>query len=83
MLRNGTCKWFDDFKGYGFIRPDPDDDSPDAIVHHSVIVMPGRRTLGEGQRVLYRPHATSKGLVALDVEPLEPTPEPKLRAVRT
>jgi len=41
-------KWFDDAKGYGFAQ---DEDGRDVFVHHSVIQMPGFRTLDEGDLV--------------------------------
>ena len=45
---NGTVKWFDDKKGYGFITVDG---GKDAFVHFSAIEGDGFRTLTEGQRV--------------------------------
>lgn len=47
----GTVKWFNDEKGYGFLRPDGG--GGDVFVHHSGIVMEGFRTLQEGERVQY------------------------------
>lgn len=82
MAPEGTVKWFDDDKGYGFINPD--DASEDAFVHHTDIVMDGYATLSEGQRVSYELTQTEKGPKALNVkvaegpgpaEPMEP-PEP-------
>lgn len=45
---NGTVKWFDEKKGYGFITVDG---GKDAFVHHSNIEGTGFKTLAEGQRV--------------------------------
>ncbi len=45
---NGTVKWFDEKKGYGFITVDG---GKDAFVHFSAIQGNGFRTLAEGQRV--------------------------------
>jgi cold shock protein len=48
VVVNGTVKWFDDKKGYGFITVDG---GKDAFVHFSAIEGDGFRTLTEGQRV--------------------------------
>lgn len=45
---NGTVKWFDEKKGYGFITIE---DGTDAFVHHSKIEGTGFKTLAEGQKV--------------------------------
>jgi cold shock protein len=45
----GTVKWFNSAKGYGFIGRE--DGKPDLFVHHTAIDMPGYRTLKEGDRV--------------------------------
>ncbi len=48
---NGTVKWFNETKGYGFISND--DGSEDVFVHFSSIMVDGFKTLAEGQRVQY------------------------------
>ena len=48
-MAQGTVKWFNDFKGYGFITPQTS--SEDVYVHFSAIEGRGYRTLTEGQSV--------------------------------
>jgi CspA family cold shock protein len=50
-MAQGTVKWFNDFKGYGFITPHAPGD--DVYVHFSAIQGRGYRTLREGQTVKY------------------------------
>lgn len=61
----GTVKWFNDQKGYGFIRPD--DGGKDVFVHHSSIEMKGFRTLTEAERVTYEIENGAKGIQAIHV----------------
>jgi cold shock protein len=49
-MAEGTVKWFNSEKGYGFIAAEP---GPDVFVHHSTIDMDGFRTLAEGDRVTF------------------------------
>jgi CspA family cold shock protein len=60
-MPQGTVKWFNSDKGYGFIAPD--DGSADVFVHHSTIKIDGFRTLQENQRVEYtaRPEGPAGG----------------------
>ncbi len=62
----GTVKWFNDEKGYGFIKRD---NGPDVFVHFRAIQSsgPGRRTLVEGQKVQFRVVQGQKGLQAENV----------------
>jgi cold shock protein len=46
---NGTVKWFNNTKGFGFIQPD--DGSKDVFVHISAVQRAGLATLAEGQKV--------------------------------
>ena len=48
-MAQGTVKWFNDAKGFGFITPE--DGSKDLFVHHSSIEGDGFKTLSEGQSV--------------------------------
>lgn len=50
-LNNGTVKWFNADKGYGFISND--DGGDDVFVHFSAIVADGYKTLTEGQKVTF------------------------------
>jgi CspA family cold shock protein len=50
-LQNGTVKWFNTVKGYGFIQPD--NGGPDAFVHISAVERAGLDGLREGQKVTY------------------------------
>ncbi len=66
MSAEGTVKWFDDRKGYGFIEQEESEE--DAFVHHSDIEMDGFATLDEGERVYFEVVETEKGPKALNVE---------------
>ena len=57
-MSNGTVKWFNKTKGYGFIAPD--DGSQDVFVHISALEKAGLNQLNEGQKVSYEV-ATNKG----------------------
>ena len=67
-MANGTVKWFNDAKGYGFITPD--EGSKDLFVHHSNIVGEGYKSLAEGARVQYEQREGTKGVEAYDVAPV-------------
>jgi CspA family cold shock protein len=64
-MANGTVKWFNDQKGYGFITPD--EGSKDLFVHHSSISGDGYKSLAEGARVSYEQREGAKGPEATDV----------------
>ena len=57
-MANGTVKWFNPAKGFGFIQPE--DGKSDVFVHISAVERAGLSTLNEGQRVSYD-LATNKG----------------------
>jgi CspA family cold shock protein len=61
-MPQGTVKWFNAEKGFGFIAPD--DGSADIFVHHSAIESEGYRSLDENQRVEYTASQGPKGLQA-------------------
>jgi cold shock protein len=50
-MTQGTVKWFNGQKGFGFIQPD--DGSKDVFVHISAVERAGMRSLNEGQKVLF------------------------------
>jgi len=60
----GTVKWFNGSKGYGFIERDSGED---VFVHYSSIVADGYRTLTEGQRVEFVVTQGDKGPQAQEV----------------
>lgn len=66
-MANGTVKWFNEAKGFGFITPE--DGSKDVFVHFSAIQSDGFRTLGEGQAVTYESEDGPKGPQAKNVQP--------------
>ena len=66
-VKEGTVKWFNDAKGYGFITPS--DGGRDLFVHMSNIQMDGFKTLKEGQSVDYKEGNGEKGPIAEDVNP--------------
>src|ERR687888_2173826 len=68
FMANGTVKWFNDSKGYGFISPD--EGSKDLFVHHSNIAGVGFKSLVEGARVSFEQREGSKGPEATNVAPV-------------
>ena len=64
-MNNGTVKWFNDTKGFGFIEQESGGE--DVFVHHSAIEADGYRSLQEGQKVTYEITKEPKGLRAANV----------------
>jgi len=67
-MAQGTVKWFNAEKGYGFIAQD--DGGADVFVHHSSITSDGYRSLDENQRVEFEVSQGQKGLQADNVRPV-------------
>lgn len=66
-MPTGTVKWFNEAKGFGFIKQD---DGEDVFVHHTAIIAEGFRTLAEGQKVSFEVVKGPKGLQAAKVRPI-------------
>jgi len=64
IMANGTVKWFNDQKGFGFIEQE---DGPDVFVHHSAINATGFKSLSEGDRVTFDVQQGPKGPAAANV----------------
>ncbi len=64
-MANGTVKWFNDKKGYGFIN---EDEGRDIFVHFSSIDMPGFKTLAEGDPVEFEVEESDRGPEAKNVK---------------
>ncbi|MBI4844194.1 MAG: cold-shock protein [Nitrospirae bacterium] len=63
-MAEGTVKWFNDSKGFGFITSN---DGGDVFVHHTSIQGEGYKTLAEGQKVSFDVEQGEKGPKAVNV----------------
>jgi CspA family cold shock protein len=68
-MTQGTVKWFNDAKGFGFIEPDGG--GADVFAHFSAVQMEGFRTLKQGSRVTYELVQGPKGDLAHNISPLD------------
>jgi len=64
MTEQGTVKWFNNEKGFGFISRES---GPDVFVHYTAILSEGYRSLNEGDRVSFEVTEGQKGLQARNV----------------
>ena len=69
-MAQGTVKWFNEKKGYGFIIPEGVD--KDVFVHYSAIQTDGFKTLNEGEKVQFEVFEDVKGARAREVIRVEP-----------
>jgi CspA family cold shock protein len=67
-MAEGSVKWFNDAKGFGFIQQD---EGPDVFVHFSALSGEGFKTLQEGERVTFDIVDGPKGPQAANVEKTE------------
>jgi cold shock protein len=67
-MAEGTVKWFNADKGFGFITPEGGGE--DLFVHFSAIQMSGYKTLEDGQRVQFEVTQGQKGPQASNVQPI-------------
>jgi CspA family cold shock protein len=67
-MTQGTVKWFNSEKGFGFITPDGG--GQDVFVHHSEIRANGFRSLEDNQRVQFEVEQGAKGPQAVGVTPI-------------
>jgi len=66
-MAEGTVKWFNESKGFGFIQQD---DGSDVFVHYTAITGNGFKTLAEGERVSFEVVEGKKGPAAQNVQSL-------------
>ena len=64
-MANGTVKWFNGQKGYGFIQPE--EGGNDVFVHISAVERAGLSTLREGQKIAYETETGRNGKVAASI----------------
>ena len=67
-MSNGTVKWFNSTKGYGFISPE--EGGGDVFVHISAVEKAGLRSLDEGQRVSFEVQNERGKNAAVNLKPL-------------
>jgi CspA family cold shock protein len=65
QMQEGTVKWFNNKKGWGFIQKE---DGSDIFVHYSAIKGEGYKSLAEGERVRFEVEQADRGPAAVNVE---------------
>jgi len=65
-MATGTVKWFNDSKGFGFVKPD--DGGEDLFAHFSAINMSGFKTLTEDQKITFDVTQGQKGKQASNIQ---------------
>jgi cold shock protein len=65
-MQNGTVKWFNATKGYGFIEPS--DKSKDVFLHISAVEQAGIRELNEGQKISFTTETQNGKVSAVDIK---------------
>ena len=65
---NGTVKWFNKKKGYGFIEPE--DGGKDVFVHNTAVEKSGLNILNEGQKISFETETNDGKTSACDLKPL-------------
>jgi CspA family cold shock protein len=73
-MPNGTVKWFDARKGYGFLTTE---DGKDVFVHFSSIQSDGYKSLNDGEKVTFEVENGQRGLVAKSVMRTEASAAPQ------
>jgi CspA family cold shock protein len=66
QMATGTVKWFNDIKGFGFIKPD--DGGEDVFVHYSEIRAAGFKALRDDQKVFFEVRMGPKGKQASNIQ---------------
>ncbi len=64
-MERGTVKWFNNEKGYGFIKRE---DGPEVFVHYRSIMMEGFKKLKTGELVEFEVQQTPRGVQAVNVK---------------
>ena len=64
-MSKGVVKWFNDKKGFGFIKKE---DGSDIFVHYTGVISEGFKTLAEGDQVEFEVESSEKGPRAVDVK---------------
>ena len=75
-MATGTVKWFNNAKGYGFIKPD--EGEGDIFAHYSTIKMDGYKSLKAGQEVSFDTFDGPKGIHAQDINYVDVSPSEEL-----